>query len=390
MKKIFLLLVCGMCFINLSAQVKRDFNYYNKQIDSLIYVYSVDTLKNIQTLSRNFHHSHLTDKEKKKLISRIEKMFKQKEYVNLYRLGHRLLYNMQWVFPQENSLEIKQALLETYLQYYFYPGVNHSFIGGDDFSSALYYTPKAKKRTKEILEEKKTEAEYEAEFLFNQSANLKYPERGLKEAKQIMKKQNIEGEEALKQIRDSLLKAQNIRFAEESVKSLHIQPGLVKMIGLLKMKECMPVLKANLQLCVQENCRDGRVEAYRYALAKLGDEEQRQYILDNLMDVSEFDEKDFIYFRDDEIIWKYVDINYGFGKVYPVDSQGNMPADVKIMDAVYPFVKNVPEELVYVPHKLREMKNFNQWAKSFYEWLMENRDTIEFDYDGEKKWFWGL
>ena len=90
MKNIILLLISGACFINLSAQVKRDYNYYNKQIDSLISVYSVDTLKRTNIYSSYFNHSILTDTEKKKLIGRIEKMFEQKEHVNLYRLGHAL------------------------------------------------------------------------------------------------------------------------------------------------------------------------------------------------------------------------------------------------------------------------------------------------------------
>ena len=46
----------------------------------------------------------------------------------------------------------------------------------------------------------------------------------------------------------------------------------------------------------------------------------------------------------------------------------------------------MPKELDY-PYRSNNDDLYNQWAKSFYEWLMNNREKIEFNYDGEKKWF---
>ena len=388
MKNTILTIIFTFCFVGLSAQNKQDYNYYNHKIDSLISVYSIDTLKSISEVYSLFRGADLTDKEKKKLIGKIENMFQQKKYVNLYQLGHELIRSIWRIYPDSNSHKIKQLLLEAYLQYYFYPGVNYFFIGIYDFDSHIYYSSIAKKRIKEILEGKKIEAEYEAMVMFSQSANLKYPERGWREATQIMKTQNIENEKMLQQIRDSLLMEQNIRMAKEYVEGLHIQPGLIKMIGLLDMNECIPTLKENLQTCIENNCPNSQTKAYRYAIAQLGDDEQRQYILDNLMDVFSFSKEDFLYFKDDEMVWRYIDINYGLNESYSIFSDLSIPVYVKAMDAVFPFIKNVPKELDFPGLPVMKIDDQPKWAKSFYEWLMENRDTIEFDYEGEKEWFW--
>ncbi|MDR0505604.1 MAG: hypothetical protein LBH32_02135 [Dysgonamonadaceae bacterium] len=36
-----------------------------------------------------------------------------------------------------------------------------------------------------------------------------------------------------------------------------------------------------------------------------------------------------------------------------------------------------------------KIKKLSDWSKIFYQWLMANKESIKFDYDGEKDWsFW--
>jgi hypothetical protein len=300
---------------------------------------------------------------------------------------------MWWMWPDNNSLEIKQMLMELYLQYYFYPGTAQ-IINSYDINGKFYYSKKAKKRIVEILENKKTKEEYEAwlnyeKFLPGSIIRNKWV------AEELIKKQKIQNDAIIQQIRDRISTEYINEATQRMLESRQIEPHLIRMIGLLEMKECSPVLKKNLQECIQNECLGERRKAYRYALARLGDKEQRQYILDSLMDVGSnnysnekyFDRKDFSYFKEDEMIWRYIEVNYFSNRQIGIFSEGSIPASLKTMNDVYPFVKNVPQELEF-PYVSSDMNDDYKWTKAFYEWLMANKDKVEFDYEGEKRWFW--
>ena len=120
MKTFFLILLFTLLTYGLYAQ-QEDFTYFNHRIDSLTSVYSTEERQEMVYINY-FDGSNLTSNEKKKLIVKVGKLFEQKKYANLYRYGHRIIYDMWKMHPNNNSLEIKQELMELYLQYYFYPG----------------------------------------------------------------------------------------------------------------------------------------------------------------------------------------------------------------------------------------------------------------------------
>jgi len=383
MKKIFLIFVCICLSHNFYGQQERNFTYFNHWIDSLALNFSMEKFVDITGAYVDFDNSNLKTEEKKKLIDKIEKLFQQKEYANLYRLGHRILRDMWWMHPDNNSLEIKQMLMELYLQYYFYPGIQQ-IIASYELDSQSYYTKKARQQIVEILEGKKTKEEFNAYLMHEKSLLMTY-KNVWTEAAQIMKKQEIKNDTILRQIRDSII----IESANESAKlileSLQIEPELIKMIGLLNMKECIPILQQNLLLCPEEEYRTIE-RAYRWALARLGDKEQRRYIMDNFMDYPYFNHSDFVYFRDDEMVWRYIDINYHSNEEISILSDVSISSSLKAMSDVYPFIKNLPKELEY-PYS-NDMNDNYKWAKKLYEWLMANKDKIKFDYEGEKDFPW--
>jgi len=392
MKKIILICICIGLYHSFYAQQKRDFAYFNNRIDSLILDLSIGTYKDINDV--RFYNSILNENEKKKLIDKIEKLLRQKEYANLYRLGHQLLYDMWWMSPDNNTLEIKQKIMELYLQYYFYPGKDKIINSyGYDKDRNFYFTKKSKQRINEILVDRKTEKEYDAWLNFEKSLrdNILTSEYL---TKLFLKKQEVQSDSILQQIRDSIYTEYVSAEAKKNLESLQIEPDIIRMIGLLDMKECIPALEQNLQFCIQNKCQEKQIKAYRYALVKLGDKEQRKYILDNLMDIGNnnysdekyFDREDFSYFQDDEMIWRYIEVNYCSGKMIGILSNVSIPSNFKTMNDVYPFIKNVPKELIYTD--LSNDKEENQWSQSLYEWLMANKDKVEFDYEGEKRFPW--
>jgi hypothetical protein len=158
------------------------------------------------------------------------------------------------------------------------------------------------------------------------------------------------------------------------------------MVGLLNMKECIPALKERLLACPEEEYRI-QERAYRYALARLGDKEQRQYILDNFMDIDLFYREDFIYFKDDEMIWKYIETNYFSDTPAYSEFSTPIPTSLATINNIYPYVKNVPKDVEYP--SVDTFEKLSDWSKIFYQWLMTNKENIKFDYDGEKDWsFW--
>jgi len=330
-----------------------------------------------------FDNSNLKTEEKKKLIDKIEKLFQQKEYANLYCWGHQILRDMWWMYPDNNSLEIKQMLMELYLQYYFYPGTQQ-IIASYELGSQSYYNKKTRQRIVEILEGKKTEEEFNAYSMYDKSMLITYKSVWT-EAAQIMKKQEIKNDTILRQIRDSIIIESSNKSAKLILESLQVEPELIKMVGLLDMKECIPILQQNLQSCPEEEYRT-RERAYRWTLARLDDKEQRQYIMDNFMNYPYFNTSDFVYFRDNEMVWRYIDVNYSFDRSVQIDSEGTIPAALMTMSDVYPFIKNLPKELKYSYSS--DMNDHYKWAKELYEWLMANKSKVKFDYEGKKDFPW--
>jgi hypothetical protein len=386
MKKIILIILSALLFYNVNGQ-KRDYDYYNRQIDRLIAAYSIDKAISTSEEDKFFtsNDENLTTNEKKKIISKIKKIFEQQTYTNLYYLGHTMLYNMYFYQRENNSPEIRQILIELYLRYYFYPGRGYSMANSYNLESRFDYTTKAKKRIVEILEDKKTKEEYILYFTYWRTY-YNDPKRGWEEAAIIMKTREERNATALKQLRDSIIENYVAKYVKREFEAARIEPDLIKMIGLLEMKECIPTLKQKLAEYIKNGSYySDEEEACRYALARLGDEEQRQYILAT-MNINNFSREDFQYFQDDEIIWRYIDVSYLPGERIAVLSDDYLDASLLAMNDVYPFVKNVPQELM-CPTEYN-VKIGCQWAKAFYEWLMENREKIEFDYEGEKKWFW--
>jgi hypothetical protein len=196
-----------------------------------------------------------------------------------------------------------------------------------------------------------------------------------------------------------------INYAKGILQEKQIEPDLILMIGFLNMQECVPTLQEKLQEFITKKTKNNKREeygvsiitmyidyeqAYRFALAKLGDKAQRQYILDTFISTHYFDKKFLSYFRDDSITWKYIDINYSRDKTIQVLSDGGIPMSVYSMDAICPFIKDLPQELhnPNTQHHIRGMQKYYDWEKALHEWLTKNRDNIKFDYDVKEGWFW--
>jgi hypothetical protein len=387
MKKIVITIFSALLSLGLHAQAVKDYAYYIYKIDSLTALYSVDSIANVRN-NFTFRDAKLSIPEKKKLIDKIRKLFEQKQYVNLYTLGRRLMYNMYFEQWRDNPVEIKQQLMDIYLQYYFYPGMRSSLFG-TTIENWINFSKKGKKRLVELLEDKKTDEDYELCLKFCKSTylNFNYSESLWREASSIMKKGEVQNDTILTQIKDSLLNMRVSNRAKNYLESFKIENKLIRMIGFMDMKECIPIMQRKLQEGVDNDNRGEPEKSYRCALARLGDKEQRQYILDHLMDIEEFDRNDFIYFQDDEMIWKYIAVNYFSDKNIPVFSSVYLPSSFMTINNIYPYIKNLPKELEY-PKDDKERKIRFAWAESVYNWLITNKKAVIFDYAGEKDFEW--
>jgi hypothetical protein len=393
MKTKLFFIACIFSLTEISAQEqKKDFEYYNSRMDRLVSEYSTEERKRAEVIKLSFWKADLSFDERKQIVYKIRKLFEQDKYTNLYLLGHEFL-RIMWYAENDTldvkrpSLEIKQMLMELNLQYYFYPG-RRNIISGLYYhpEEKKIYTPKARKRMVEILENKKTGEEYEIFLKYYRSIPFAYVTASWEYAARLMKKRGIRDTSVLKQLRDSLLNDYIVKDAKQDFEDLQASPELIQMTGYLEMKECIPVLKQQLAYCTENECPDGNW-AYRYALARMGDVEQRQYIWNNLILIEKFSPFDFAYFRDDGLIWHFISVNYGSGKRIWVMSDTYLGADLLTMDGVYPYIENVPEELRYSTD-VRPMSEEYAWAKSLYEWLMANKEKVKFDYESEKKWYW--
>jgi hypothetical protein len=396
MKKYIVMIFCLSCFAEINAQqdtIIFDFAHYVNLIEKLVSVYSIDqyTEVNRGVIFRNLYTKPVFDnsldiEQKKKLIFKIKEMFEQREYTNLYRFGHYVIYKMWHELKEYNTVEIQQILMELYLKYYFYPGKDRIIDSYKDSKS--YFTENAKHRILEILGNKKTNEEYMVWLKYIKSWN---DTLDCKDAEFFMKEKGIKYDSGLLiKIRDSLLNDYVIRHTNYRFESLQIGSEIVLLIGRLNMTECIPILRQNIEKCIQNKCNDDYIVCYRYALARLGDKEQRQYILDSLMEIGSFGKYDFAYFRDDAMIWRYIEVNYHSNKQIHLFSEGEgIPASLKTMSDIFPYIKDVPHTLEY-PHASRDMEDDYKWAKSLYEWLMANKNRVKFDYEGDKseQWPW--
>jgi len=381
MKQKLLIAICFMfVFISSKAQTVKDYSYYNHKLDSLITAYSVDVLKKDDGihLFKN-QGDKLTAKDKLKLIKKIEGMFKQTKYTNLYLLGSELINNLYFYHKKDNTVEIQQKLMELYLTYYFYPEQKKSIVQYTDNNSIANYSPKAKKEILRILKGEKPKQTFDLWLKYNQSIPWIYKTLdSWGEAEQIMKKREIQNDDVLKQVRDSLLIEYLNHKAKKEFESLKIDDNLIRVIGLLDMKECIPYLQQELSAIKNDKCRE---RSFRFALARLGDKEQKAYILANFMNYPYFVRDDFAYFRDDDMMWKFIEVNYHSEKMVKVLSEHDwkIPSKLRTILDVYHFLKDVPKEL----EMQKETENMNEcyiWAKSLYEWLIANKDVVEFDY----------
>jgi hypothetical protein len=288
--------------------------------------------------------------------------------------------------------------LELYLKYYFYPGRYEYLINSDynDLNIINDYTTRAKKRIFDMLKGNKTKEECNAWLLFEKSIPENF-NRCKIIARQIVQRRKIQDDTLIKQITDSICVEYMINDVKRTLQEKQIKPNLILMTGFLGMKECVPTLQEKLQktiatkkenkekinILLTTNCDNE--QAYRFALAKLGDKTQYQYILDTFISTRYFDKKFLSYFRDDKITWKYIDAVY-YSKENFYDGDIYIPAILYTMDAICPYIKDLPKELQFKRSgtKVGDCK----WAETLHEWLIKNRDDVKFDYYGKKDGYW--
>ena len=386
---VFILCVLGVTHIN--AQVINDLKYYNTLIARLLDDCAAEK-------GRDFSKEHsiyirdmeLNDSDKLKFVKKIEELFQQKNCTELYRKGSGLL-NVLFFYERDNiSPIVRQKVIELYLKYYFYPYMDNGYIG---YAQAGDFNEEAQKRLIEILEEKKTKEEYEL-YVRNARDILEPTERAWSEAARIMEKSGREGDDMLKQIRDSILEVRDIpSLAKRDFDYVRINEYLITRIGDLGLKNSIPTLQTALFACKGDNCQPNIENTYRITLARLGDKEQYDYMIDNMLEIDIFNAGYFSYFRDDALIWKYIEKNYTSKKGIWIHSDFAFPANFMTINNITPYVKNLPFELHYDNYGIRGAPNDDEWfkrqqlwCKDVYKWLMENKDTVKFDYDGEKKW----
>ena len=385
MKKIIIFSLCVVLFNSINAQTVKNLDYYNKQIEMLIEDCSAGELKKDYYIIIDFADAILSLSEKEEVIKKIESLYKQEDCIWLYESISYSINNFFFHARKDSTPVIRQKLVELYLKYYFYPYLRSSYI---PYASKEDFNPNAQKRLIEILEGKKTKEEYELYVKKWRELEQK-SEFGWSEATRIMKESNREGDDVLKQIRDSIIETREIpMMAHREFDRQQISEWLVFVMGDLELKNSIPALQKALMACEENNCQPALENSYRITLARLGDKEQYNYMVNNMLDIDIFNVWHFIYFRDDELIWKYLELNYDPKRKVPSGLSGvSLPADFMTVQNIAPYIKNLPEDLQF-PTKARYVSEQEAWGKEVYKWLIENKERVEFDYDGEKNWFW--
>jgi hypothetical protein len=126
------------------CQAQKDIRYYNQKIDSLVQVYSVPKYISVNDLDFSLEKAILSTNDKDQLIKKIEKLYKQETYINLYSLASVMLRDM---FYNKSEKAIRQKITEISLEYYYYP-LTSKF----DSRDVSDYSPKAKKLLLEVLQ----------------------------------------------------------------------------------------------------------------------------------------------------------------------------------------------------------------------------------------------
>ena len=388
MKKFIIISCFFALFINSMAQQVKKLELYLSEIDQML----EDCATGEKFLSENYPLSlenvaKFSNSEKLEYIAKIEDLFLQEKCMQLYREGNKLL-NALFFYERHNSssLVVRQKLVEVFLKYYFYPYMQEGriiYATKDDF------TQKAQKRLIEVLDEKKTEKEYEL-YVKDAREIITPTDRGWREAAKIMKESGRVGDDVLMQIRDSIIENRDIPIkAKGGFDLAQMNIYLLYRIGDLNLKKAVPVLQKNLSVR-QENdsWRSDEEYSYRITLVRLGDKEQYNYMVNNMLDIDVFNVWHFPYFHDDAVIWKYIELNYNSDRMIDTGLSGvRYPADFMTIHNIAPYIKNLPENLQF-PTKDLSRDNQIAWGKKVYKWIMDNKDTVEFDYDKEKKWFW--
>jgi hypothetical protein len=158
--------------------------------------------------------------------------------------------------------------------------------------------------------------------------------------------------------------------------------------GDLGLKECIPELKKMFIACSDSlDCYD--VRAICYALVRMGDREAEDFLINrDFLDYEKW--PDLRYLRSERILWAYLAHNRKNNETTTMfsNSQTRYPICSLMIKEVSPFIKNLPSELkesnrVY-PEDARNgekfSKEFSKNLDEIYEWLIANRDTVEFDF----------
>jgi hypothetical protein len=384
---LFSLLLIAFTQESYSQNQKR----YLAVIDSLEKVCSSNTYLSIDyPMHYLFRFEKLTSKEKQDLVLRIENYFAQKNYCNLYELADLLAY-LLFEHEEKGNLSIRQRLMEITLDYYFYYGV----AGDLRPYSKKDYTPKAKKRIKEIIQGVVNKGEEGSlRLLFSNSPTEDYLER---EAKKIMRRTELQGEEIFKHLKDSIKKTDTENKINRRLANLTARDGLVIYIGRYNMKEFIPDLRANLSRIPEKH-----TFYIRRSLAWMGEEDQVDYIVMNFANKIGLDDMEHI--KSPKLFWKFLETHYR-KDIFTSEITGPDPVKIPVstptIEELIKYVTNLPkrkefmydeEKLIQYLQKEKGTRDFDddmlrytyqvrtERADKIYEWLMQNKDNVKFNF----------
>jgi len=215
-------------------------------------------------------------------------------------------------------------------------------------------------------------------FIELDTANI----HNIEQVQKLMKKRNISKEKAW----DMYIKKKSNFYDSLICKPLCNTyfkfPLLIKTLGWLDVKECIPILKDMLK---DSSCSQSKKykEAIYYALARMGDKEMENQIF-------QWRDFDFIYFKSKEACLAYLNsINEtDYEDWSPEYSEGEWPQSNSAIDRVIRvtyIIENFPEHYF---EKLKEVESeedkekANNLAKQAIQWIIENKDNLQLrDYE---------
>jgi hypothetical protein len=158
--------------------------------------------------------------------------------------------------------------------------------------------------------------------------------------------------------------------------------------GDLGLKECIPELKKMFIACSDSlDCYD--IRAICYALVRMGDREAEDFLINrDFLDYEKW--PDLRYLRSERILWAYLAHNRKSDEATTMfsNSQTRYPICSLMIKEVSPFIKNLPPGIDpskrgYSSKSLSDEnleKEYISHLDDVYEWLIANRDTVEFDF----------